>query len=320
MLFKVVEKFYRKMLYTRADDTGAVFYFSADDFVGLNQKSYTVPSCDGHNLQGYFYYYDNPIKNRIIVFEHGMGSGHRGYMREIEVLCRHGYLVFAYDHTGCMESGGETTGGFVQSLKDCNDVIGNLKKIPELKDYGISVVGHSWGGFSTLNICALHPDIVSIVALAGFISVKDVLGQFFSGPLSPFFNRIYRKESDANPDFIKYNAVESLTNSDVTALIIHSEDDKTLNCKKHFDVMKKELADKKNINFLKVTGKNHNPNYTADAVKYLGEFLKARMRAEKNKKLTTAEQKKAFINSFDWNKMTQQDETIWAEIFKTLDK
>ena len=318
MLFRAIEKFYRKMLYTRADDTGTAFYFSADDFNGLNKKAHTVPSSDGHTLQGYFYFYDNPIKNRLIVFEHGMGSGHRGYMREIEMLCRHGYLVFSYDHTGCMESGGETTGGFVQSLKDCNDVISNLKTVSELKGYEISVIGHSWGGFSTLNICALHPEIKSIVAMSGFVSVKDILGQFFSGPLSPFFNRIYRKEADANPDFINYSAINSLRNSDATALIIHSDDDKTVNCKKHFDIMMNELSDKENITFMKVTGKNHNPNYTEEAVRYFEAFISKRMKS--SKKLKTDKQKSNFVNSFDWYKMTEQDETVWAEIFKTLDK
>ena len=33
----------------------------------------------------------------------------------------------------------------------------------------------------------------------------------------------------------------------------------------------------------------------------------------------TEEQKKAFRDSWDWERMTKQDETVWAEIFKTLD-
>lgn len=318
MLTKIIYGFYRRMLYTRADFKGDVFYFSSDDFEGLNKSAHTVPSSDRHTLQGYFYYYDNPLKNRLVVFEHGMGSGHRGYMKEIELLCRHGYLVFSYDHTGCMESGGETTGGFVQSLKDCNDVISNLKTIPELNGYEISVIGHSWGGFSTLNICALHPDIRSIVAMSGFVSVEKVLSQFFSGPLSFAFRKIYQLEKEANPVFIGYNAVDSLKNSDVTALIIHSDDDKTVSCDKHFGYMMNKLSEKENITFLKVSGKNHNPNYTENAVRYFEAFLKQRARSAKA--LKTDEDREKFVQSFDWNKMTEQDEAVWQEIFKTLDK
>lgn len=319
MLFKLVDKFYKKMLYARADDNGAVFYFSSDDFEGLNKKSYSFPSSDGHTLQGYFYYYDNYIENRIIIFEHGMGSGHRGYMKEIEMLAKHGYLVFSYDHTGCMESGGETTGGFAQSLKDLNDAINALKKHSEYQNYDISVVGHSWGGFSTLNICALQPDIKHIVAISGFVSVDNILKQFFAGPLSYFYKKIYQNEKIANPDLIESNAIDALKNSDVKALIIHSDDDKTVSCTAHFDLLAKELSGKKNINFLKLTGKNHNPNYTAQAVKYKDEFFATYSKALRKKQLVTEQQKKEFIARFDWNKMTEQDTEVWNYIFEHLD-
>ena len=38
----------------------------------------------------------------------------------------------------------------------------------------------------------------------------------------------------------------------------------------------------------------------------------------KNKELTTPEAKKAFVSSFDWNKITEQDEEVWAEIYNAL--
>ena len=34
MFYKKLRNAYRGMVYTRADDTGAVFYFSAEDFEG----------------------------------------------------------------------------------------------------------------------------------------------------------------------------------------------------------------------------------------------------------------------------------------------
>ena len=65
--------------------------------------------------------------------------------------------------------------------------------------------------------------------------------------------------------------------------------------------------------------KGHNPNYTEDAVKYLGEYLKRKSEMQKAGKLTTDEEKRAFVSSFDWKKMTEQDAGVWEEIFKTLD-
>ena len=39
----------------------------------------------------------------------------------------------------------------------------------------------------------------------------------------------------------------------------------------------------------------------------------------KDKKLSTEAEKAAFRSKWDWNRMTKQDEKVWAEIFKTLD-
>ena len=40
----------------------------------------------------------------------------------------------------------------------------------------------------------------------------------------------------------------------------------------------------------------------------------------KKKELKTDEQKKAFVESFDWWKMTAQDEKVWEKIYDFLDK
>ena len=316
MIYEKIYSVYRNMVYNRADDNGCVFYFSADDFEGLNAEPYTFNSTDGHELKGAFYFYNGFDENRIVIFEHGMGSGHTGYMKEIEILARQGYKVFSYDHTGCMQSGSDTTGGFVQSLKDLNDALNSLKGDEKYKNLDFSVVGHSWGAFSTMNICALHPDISHIVAMSGFIGVKEVLNQF----LGPFAKKVYAEEEKANPGFIGFNAVNSLSQSKVKALIITSDDDRTINCKKHFDVLEKALAGQKNITFLKVTGKNHNPNYTEDAVKYKDVFFKEYTKVMKKKLLNTKEEKEKFKSSYDWNRMTAQDEKVWKIILEHLAK
>lgn len=91
-------------------------------------------------------------------------------------------------------------------------------------------------------------------------------------------------------------------------------------CKKaHYDILKAGLDSKTNVQFLLVDRKGHNPNYTEKAVKYLGEFGKARSKLLKKKNLTEAE-KAFFVASFDWNKMTEQDETVWKKIFECLDQ
>ena len=318
MIGKFAEKIYRNMVYSRADDNGCVVYFTAEDFDGLHREEYSFPSSLGHTLSGAFYYYEGFDEKRLIVFDHGMGSGHTGYMTEIERLCREGYRVFSYDHTGCMKSGGESTNGFAQSLRDLDDAVKALKQDERYSALPISVIGHSWGGFSTLNISALHPDIEKCVAMSGFISVEQILKGYFKGILLPFYKKFLALEKKSNPDYVRYNALQSLKNTKTEMLIIHSDDDKTVSAENNFDLLEKELSGKENIRFLRLTGKNHNPNYTEDAVKYKDKFFSEYQRALKKKALTADEQKEAFKKKYDWKRMTAQDEKIWAEILELL--
>lgn len=319
MIFeKQIVNMYKGMMHTRCDDAETVFYFSPEDFPGLQAKPHCFQAFAGHDLQGYFYQYDNPVSDRLIVFDHGFGGGHRAYMTEIEMLCRHGYLVFAYDHTGCMESGGKTPNGLSQSLCDLNDCIAMLKADERFADTDISVMGHSWGAFSTLNITALHPEISHIVAMCGFVCVEDMIGTFFKGILKGYRKAIMALERGANPKFVEYNAVETLSASKTKALLIYSEND--MMCRRnHYDTLKAGLDGKENVRFLFVTDKGHNPNYTKEAVQYLNEFGKARVKLVRQKNLT-AEDKKAFVSSYDWKKMTEQDAEVWNEIFAHLDQ
>ena len=305
------------MMHTRCDDTETVYYFTPDHFSGLLCEPYAFQASAGHTLQGYLYHYDNPIEGRLIVFDHGFGGGHRAYMKEIEMLCKHGYLVFSYDHTGCMESGGETPNGLAQSLCDLNDCIAAIKADPRFERLDLSVMGHSWGAFSTLNISALHPEISHIVAMCGFVSVPEMIGTFFGGMMKGYRKPIIDLEMKSNPVFAKFNAVESLSKTTTKALLIYSENDPM--CRRiHYDILKAGLEGKENIRFLLEKNKEHNPNFTEDAVKYLGEFGAARAKLARNKK-ATKEDKAKFVASYDWEKMTVQDEAVWNQIFAHLD-
>ena len=319
MIFeKQVVNTFKGMMHTRCDDNGTAFYFSASDFNGLISEPFSFKASAGHMLQGYLYHYEKPIENRLVIFDHGFGGGHRAYMKEIELLCRHGYLVLAYDHTGCMESGGVSPNGMSQSLCDLNNCVENVKNDMRFVGFDISVMGHSWGGFSTLNICALHPEISHIVVLSGFVEVELLVNDFFAGLLKGYRKVILGLEKASNPRFVKYNAVESLKQSNAKALLIYADNDQMVR-KSQFDILKEGLAGRPNTTFMLEHNKGHNPNYTEDAVGYLGEYLAAKTKLTKKKKLVTKQQKKEFLAGFDWNRMTAQDERVWNAIFECLD-
>ena len=319
MLFeKQVEKIYRRNLYVRNDNANGIFYFGPEDFPGLNVYPYNFKARAGHDLKGFFYHYDNPIPGRLVVFDHGLGNGHRAYMKEIERLARAGFLVYTYDHTGCMASGGDGTNGFAQSLNDLDRCMTALKLEPALADRSISVMGHSWGGFSTMNISALHPDITHVVSMSGFVSVERMLEQIISGPLKSYRKSLLKLEQKVNPDYVDFDARNSLWHSHAKALLIYSENDDTVHKSVHFDALQAALHTRENIRFLLVPNKGHNPSYTEDAVAYKDAFFKDFQKALKKKKLETKAQQKEFMSQYDWQRMTAQDEAVWNVILDHL--
>ena len=321
MIFsKFIEKAYRSNVFARNDADGSVFYFSASDFEGLRAEPFSFLNSRGDSLNGNYYYYDGYRPDRLVIFDHGMGAGHRAYMKEIEMLARHGFKVFSYDHTGCSSSEGAGIRGLSGSLADLDDCIKAIKAEGVYSGNDISVVGHSWGGFSTMNVAAYHPDLHSLVAISGFISLPEMHKQLFAGPMALFRKTLLQVERAENGSYADTSAAESLRASRIPALIIHSEDDKTVSSKKHHHPLKEALSDVPTVEFILVDGKDHNPNYTAEAVKEKDIFFAALKKKKKAGELSTDEQKAAFVASFDWNKITEQDENLWQKILAHLDK
>ena len=307
------------MAYTRCDDTGVAYYFSAKDFPTLFAEEYDFTSSRGDLLRGFLYSYPEKNPSRLVVFDHGFGGGHLSYMKEIELLARRGYLVFAYDHTGCMRSGGESPNGMAQSLSDLNDALLKIKCDERLAGFDVSVVGHSWGGFSTMNIASLHLEISHVVVLSGFVSVELLINSYFSGIMKGYRRAVMALEREANPRFVDFSGIESLKSSPVKAQLIYSEDDRMCKKNPHYDLLLSELSGRENTELILLKNKGHNPNYTEDAVKYLGAYVAERTRLIKKNGLSTKEAREAFVASYDWDRMTAQDESVWQRIFSFLE-
>ena len=318
MLFekKVVDMVLGQLL-TRQDNPHGIFYFGPEHFPGLQTEPYEFKSHKGHDLKGFFYRYEGADPKKLVVFDHGMGNGHRAYMREIETLCKAGFLVYSYDHTGCMASGGKHIGGFAQSLADLDDCIKQLKRDPLTSGMEICVVGHSWGGFSTMNIGAIHPEVKKIVSMSGFVSVERIVKQSL-GPLKAYAPAIVAVENRENPRHSRYNALESLDKTQAKVLLIYSEDDKTVLKKEHYDPLYIKFCDSDHVKFLLLNGKNHNPTFETEAVVYKDDFFAQFQKALKKGQLSTPEAQAEFMGRFDWWYMTKQDPAVWEQIVAHL--
>ena len=320
MIFeKAIVNVYKSNICIRHDGNPCLHYYSVSDFPELRRTPFDFLGDNGQKLQGYFYYYASPRKDKLIVFDHGMGNGHQAYMKEIELIARRGYTVFSYDHTGCMESGGENTVGFAQSLNDLDHAINAIKSVDEYKRAGISVIGHSWGGFAALNISVLHPDIESCVSISGFIGVERMIEQFFSGILKLYRPSILRLERESNPMYSLIDARKSLKNTNSRILYIASDDDPTVKSKYHYDTLYEASVNNPMVKFLLLHNKKHNPKYTESAVSELTKMSAEMVEGMKKKRFASAEDSEKFRNSWDWEKITEQDEYVWEYIFDFLE-
>ncbi|MBO5968114.1 MAG: alpha/beta fold hydrolase [Clostridia bacterium] len=320
MIFeKAIVNVYKSNICIRQDANPLLSYFSAEDFPGLMHTPFDFEGNAGQKLQGYYYYYSSPRKDRLIIFDHGMGNGHVAYLREIELIARRGYTVFTYDHTGCRESEGENIVGFAQSLCDLDYAINALHSAKEYGDAKYTVIGHSWGGFAALNISALHPEVESCVSISGFIGVERMIERFFSGILKFYRPSVLRLEHESNPMYSLIDARKSLKNSKSRILYIASDNDPTVKTSYHFDTLKSSPPEGANIEFHLVHGKLHNPNYSASAVAELDKMSKAMTEGMKKKVFETPEAVDAFRTSWDWEKITEQDGELWDKIFDFIE-
>ena len=321
MIFdKIFLSIYKKSLINRQDDQGDVFYFDYTDFSGLNKEHFSFVSKTGAKLDGGFYYYDNPKDDKIVVFDHGMGVGHRPYMREIETICKAGYIVFSYDHEGTRHSEGKTIRGLSGSIYDLDSALDAIKASKYYDGRKVIVIGHSWGGLSTKNIAILHPEVKKIIPMAGLSSVEQTLKSLVPSLFKSARKAILDFEEKMNPGYANLNALESIKNSGVKALICHSIDDPVVSVNEHHYPLMESLKDNENVKFITVDGRAHNPNFTPDAAKALAKFFAEKKELEKKGKLKTDKQKLDLIARHDFWKMTEQDMDFWSKVFAFIEE
>ncbi len=179
-------------------------------------------------LKGWIYGAENTEK--LIVFAHGIGSGHEAYVNQLCWFADRGWCVFAYDAAGSGDSPGKSTVGLVQSALDLNSALDFAEQDPRLKDMPKVLLGHSWGGYAVGGVLNFDHDIKAAVSLSGYAYPLEMLDQgavYVLGetgaklfhPFTALYNRL---------KFGKYaglNAVDGINRSDIPVLVMHGESD-----------------------------------------------------------------------------------------------
>jgi len=224
-----------------------------------------------NKLRGFLYSKQGYKENVIVVYCHGMWACHNSYLQNIGYLADKGYQVLGFDYIGTESSEGKNLGGFGTSLKSLDYAIKFIKNDEELKNKDIYVVGHSWGGFATSNIAALHPDIKGVVPMSPVIGVSELtkgLLPKWMGFMAYLFKFI---DSLKCGKYSYFNAIKSLNNYKGKVLFIHSIDDEMVKIDYSTNLVKEKCKNKK-IEYYIVEGKRHQPHYTLDACEKMYAF------------------------------------------------
>ena len=310
---------YRKFFVKRYDDDNIIFHFAYTDFPGMEQRPVEFQTKQGLTVRGHIYSYPCEHGNDLVIFCHGMGGGHRSYMREIERICRQGYEVLAYDNIGCWESDGSDIRGLSESVNDLVSCMDYIASSDELKNRNIHIIGHSWGGYAAGNILNFRTaNIKSVTVISGFASIDSFTEGGFGARLKAFKKNLQNFERKANPDYADSCSVDAFKDTKAKVLLIHSKDDKMADIRTGLEYVKSRVENP-NVSYLEVDGKDHNPNYTQDAVSYFREVFGEYEKLVMMRKLRTPEQKKAFLDPKDFVRMTEQDEDIWKRIFANVE-
>ena len=318
MLFsKIIEKKFDAVL-GRYDGDPAIRYDCFEDFPNLKRESFDIKGDRDVMLNGFFYYYNKLEPENLIVFDHGIGAGHNAYLKEINYLAKNGYTVYSYDHTGCVLTGGEGILGFAQGVNDLDHVLTALNNDTRFAGMPRKLIGHSWGGYSAMNVCALHPEVSHIVSLAGFLSARSLIEQYIPKMFLKYSEEVMERERNHNPKYADMDARDSLKKSNAKLLHLQSKDDIKVKFELGTAPLRDALKDRAQTEFIVVDNKNHDPQRTEAAsaanTAMLGELNSMR----KKKQLETKVQCDEFKSSHNWDLITQQDPEIWNRILKFL--
>ena len=240
------------------------------EILGLDARPIEIPM-KNIIMRGFIYSKGKSNPNKIIVYCHGMWSSHNSYLQNIGYLAMKGYDVIGFDYEGVESSDGKNIRGFGNSLRCTDYAIRFIKNNPELKDRDIYVVGHSWGGFAASNIAGIHKDIKGVFPMSPVIGVSHLMKGLlpkWMGFIAYVFEFV---DSFKCGKYSYMNAIKSLDDYEGKVLFVHSTDDHLVDINYSTNYIK-EKTKNKNIQYLVLENRQHQPHYTLEACEKLSAY------------------------------------------------
>ncbi|MBP0971753.1 MAG: alpha/beta hydrolase, partial [Oscillospiraceae bacterium] len=191
------------------------------------REEVTFPSGD-LMLKGWIYGAENTDK--LIVFAHGIGSGHEAYVNQLCWFVDRGWCVFAYDAAGSGDSPGDSSVGLVQSALDLDSALSFAEQDPRLKKMPKVLLGHSWGGFAVGGVLNFDHDVKAAVSLSGYAYPLEMLNQGAVNVIGKTGAKLFRPFAALYNKMVfgRYaglNAVDGINKANIPFLAVHGESD-----------------------------------------------------------------------------------------------
>ncbi len=206
-------------------------YPVADYFYDCYKDAYprrNVSFYSGKNrLQGYIFGEENT--KGLLVFAHGINSGHESYIQEILWMVDRGWRVFTYDATGSCTSEGIGTTGLIQSALDLHAALTYVESDETLKHLPVCLMGHSWGGYAVAAGLYFDHNVKASASIAGY---SDGIEMMLSVGTSTISRAIALLRPFAYFEYLflfgKYatlTAVDGINRANIPVMLVHGTGD-----------------------------------------------------------------------------------------------
>ncbi len=308
-----VNVMFKLALNKRGDGSPALRYLQAEDFVGLVGEPIKFNGNKKQVLRGYLYS-NQQFKTfkELVIFTHGIGAGHTAYTTEINRLAKEGFLVLAFDYTGCALSSERAMKSLIQPLVDLDYAFSYIESRSDIKDLKRYIVGHSWGGYVAMSSVLLKKHRVDkVVSLSAFLSpsLVTIANRPALYPLYPF---IYMHGFWRYGRYATYNGVKALRKVKIPMLLIHGREDRVIKTKNSIDRFAKVAKAKANIELLYIEDRGHLPYLSKRAEDYLYQVQKDKAIYDRKNPVLNYE--------INYELITEEDEGVMKKIVIFLKK
>lgn len=263
--------------FSRGDYTDA--RFTIDYYYKHYENNYPreeVEFKSGKNtLKGFIYGAEND--KGLLVFAHGIGSGHENYMKDLLWFVDNGWRVFAYDATGSGYSEGDGTRGLPQSALDLDAALTFVENDERLNSLPVCLMGHSWGGYAVTAVLNFEHKVTAVASIAGYNEPFEKILEEAEGIMGGFryamIPFIWTYNTALFGQYAGLTAVDGINKSNAPVMIIHGTDDKKIGYNVASIISKSDKITNPNAEFVTLNGIAHsNMFYTPEAREYIDKF------------------------------------------------